>query len=420
MYKKTTLKNGLRIITVPMKGTKAVTFLVAVGVGWKYETKDINGASHFLEHMFFKGTKKKPSKQDIIEPLDGIGGMYNAETSEESTSFYAKVDYKHFNIALNVISDLFLNSKLSSKDISKEKGVIIEEINMYEDTPMQHIDDLWSELLYGDQPAGWPGLGTRETVTKLNRPQLLNYYNQHYLASNTVICLAGKINEKKAIKEIKQYFKGIKVGNSKPKKKVIERQKKPESLVHFKKTDQSHLLLGVRGYDLFHPQRFAQMILATILGGFMSSRLFISIRERGLAYYIRAVSGNNTDTGCLTTWAGVDNNNVEKAIRLILKEYIDLANKKVSKSELQKAKNNIKGKAVLSLESSSSQASFYTGQELLMNKILTPKKYLEEIDSVTRKDIQKTAQDIFRPEKLNLALIGPFKNKKKFDKLLKI
>jgi len=421
MYKKTTLKNGLRIITVPNKGTKAVTLLVAIAVGWKYETKDINGISHFLEHMFFKGTKTRPNKMELLEPLDRIGGMYNASTSEEVTSFFAKVDYKHLDIALDIISDILVNPRFDQKEVNKERNVIMEEINMYEDTPVQRIEDLWTELLYGDQPAGWPGLGTKKTVAELSRTQLKDYFNKYYLSSSTVICVAGNIDEKKAIKEVKSHFGRLKTGKTKPKEKVIESQKKPGHLIHSKKTDQTHLLLGVKGYDLFNPKRFAQLVLATILGGYMSSRLFMSIREeRGLAYHISAVSQSNTDTGYVAAWAGVDNTKKKKVIKLILKEYIDLKNKKVSKSELNKAKDNIKGKVTLSLESSDAQASFYAGQEILTDKIYSLEDRIKKIDAVSAEDIQRIAKELFVPEKLNLALIGPFRDKNKFNKLLKI
>jgi predicted Zn-dependent peptidase len=421
MYKKTTLSNGLRIITVPMKNTKAVTVLVMVGTGSKYETKENNGLSHFLEHIFFKGTKKNPTTLKVVEPLDKVGGIYNAFTDKECTGYWAKVDSKYLDLALDWVSDIFLNSNMEEKEINKEKGVIIEEMNLYLDTPTAYISDLWEELLYGNQPAGWLIIGNKKNIIKFKRKDFLDYLNNHYSSKNTIVCIAGDIEPKLVEEKIRNFFKKIKSNIPKPKLKVIEKQENPNSLIHFKKTDQTHLFLGVRGRDIFHPQKFSQEILATILGGFMSSRLFISIRERrGLAYYVRTISGCSTDTGYLVTSAGVDHRNAEKAIGLILKEYKILKNKKISQSELQKAKDNLRGTLNLSLESSDSQASFYAGQELLEHKILTPEEQLAKIDAITVEDIQKLAKDIFRPEKLNLALIGPFKNKERFNKLLKI
>lgn len=421
MYKKTVFKNGLRVITLPIRGTRAVTVLVLVGTGSKYEEKEENGISHFLEHMFFKGTKKRPTTLELIEPLDRVGGNYNAFTGKEYTGFWAKVDSSHLELALDWVSDIYLNSKLARKDIEKEKEVILQEINMYLDTPIEYISDLWEKLLYGDQPAGWLTIGKKENILRFQRRDLLNFRKLHYSARNTLICIAGKVEPSQVEKKIKKYFKGIKTGFPKGKSKVIEKQKEPRVLVHFKKTDQTHLCLGVRAYNLFHPMKYTQTILSTLLGGYMSSRIFLSVRvKNGLSYYIKTTSLQATDTGYLVTQTGVSHQKVEKVIRLILKEYRKIKERKVSKSELQKAKDNLKGQISLSLESSDFQASFYSIQELLTGKILTPRQKFNMIDKVTPKDVLKVAKDIFRPEKLNLALIGPFKDEKKFKKLLKI
>ena len=420
MFKKTILKNGLRIITIPQKSTQAVTVLVLVGTGSKYETKEISGISHFLEHMFFKGTKKRPDKLEIAEVLDKIGGIYNAFTSEEYTGYFAKVSAEHFETALDWVSDISLNSLLPKKEIQKEKGVIIEEINMRYDHPMSYVGILWNKLLYGDQPAGWDVAGTKESVAKIHYKDLLSYMKSQYTASNIIVCVAGKIKNHSAIPKIKQYFSKINSTQPNEKSKVIEIQSAPQCLLEYKKTDQTHLCLGVRGYDIFHPQRYVQDLLGIILGGMMSSRLFMEVREKlGIAYYISTSVDSNTDTGCLVTQAGVDNKNIGKAISVILKEYRKIAQKKVPKKELEKAKNYVKGKMALMLETSDSMASFCGLQELLEKKILLPEKIFKEIDKVSTNDILKTAKALFQPTKLNLALIGPFKNQDKFDKLLK-
>jgi predicted Zn-dependent peptidase len=421
MYKKTTLSNGLRIITIPMKGTKAVTVLVTVGTGSKYETKENNGISHFLEHMSFKGTKKRPSSLEINETIDRIGGFNNAFTGKEETGYWAKADSKYLDLLLDWVSDILLNSKLGEKEIENEKGVIVEELNLRFDTPIVYIEDFWEETLYKNQPAGWSLGGEKENIMKIKRPQFLDYLKNHYSSKNIIICVAGKIDSKTVEQKINKYFKNINIKNPKPKLKVFENQTKPEVAFHFKKANQTQIALGVRGFNLFQPQRIAQALLAKILGGFMSSRLFILMRDKkGLTYYVRTSSESYTDTGYLVTWTGVDNNRVEEAIKLILKEYQSFKNKKIDKSELQKAKENIKGNLILSMESSDAQASFYTDQELLIGKILSPEQIFKKINAITVDDIQKLAKDIFRPEKLNLALIGPFKNKEKFNKLLKI
>lgn len=421
MFKKTTLKNGLRIITIPKKNTQSLTVLVLVGTGSKYERKETNGISHFLEHMYFKGTKKRPSATAIAETLDKVGGIYNAFTSEEYTGYFAKVAAQHFELALGWVSDIFLNSLLPEKEIEKEKGVIIEEINMIYDNPMSYVQTLWPKLLYGDQPAGWDVAGTKETVSKMTREKLIDYTEKQYVASNTIVSIAGNFNEPLAIKKVKEFFSKIKTTKPIKKPRVIEQQQKPNLLLHFRETDQTHLCLGVRAFDLFHPKRYVQDLLSVILGGMMSSRLFEKIRaELGIAYYINTNSEANPDTGFLFTQTGIDNKNVEKGILTILKEYKKISQERVPVSELKKAKDYLKGKTTLLLESSDAQASFYTGQELLENKILTPEEIFKKIDQVSQDDILKVAKDIFQPQKLNLALIGPFKDKKTFEKLLKI
>jgi predicted Zn-dependent peptidase len=418
MFKKTTLKNGLRIITVPQKGTKAVTVLVLVATGSKYEKKEINGISHFLEHMFFKGTKKRPTPITIAEPLDRVGGIYNAFTGEEYTGYFAKVDAKHFDLALDVISDIYLNSKLDSKEIKKEKRVIIEEINMYYDHPSSYVQSLWNKVLYGDQPAGRDIAGTKESVSKISRKQLADYMKTQYTASNTIVCIAGNISKNVEAKA-KRYFSKINIGNIIEKPLVIEKQTQPESLVNFKNTDQTHFCLGVRGYNLFHAHRFTLELLGLILGGMMSSRLFIKVREElGLAYYVKTGVSSDPDTGCLVTQAGVDNKRAGKAISAVLKEYKRISQNKISSKELKKAKDHFKGKMSLFFEASDARASFYALQELLENKILRPEEIYAKINKVSVNDILKVSKDIFQPQKLNLALIGPFKDKTKFQKLL--
>ena len=422
-FKKIKLKNGLRVVTVPVKNAKSVTVLILVGVGSKYETKDINGISHFLEHMFFKGTKKRPNTLKISETLDKIGGEYNAFTSKEITGFWAKVGKKQIDTALDWISDMFLNSKFEEKEIQREKGVIIEELNMYLDTPTAYVQELFENLLYGDQPAGWRIVGEKENVLSFDRKKIVDYFAKNYLSKNTVICIAGDISPAKIQSKIKKYFGTIKQGQSAEKAKVIEKQTEPKVLIHHKKTDQTHFCLGVRAFGMFDPRRYAASLMSIILGGNMSSRLFISVRERnGLAYSVHTSFDATTDSGCLVTQAGIKNNALEKAVELILKEYKDLKNKKVSLKELQKAKDYLRGKMALSLDATDALASFYSIQEITGQKVLTPEQKMAVIDKVTINDINKVAEYIFRPENLNLAVIGPIQEnqKQKIKSILKV
>lgn len=418
-FKKRKLKNGLRVITYPMKATGAVTVLVLVGTGSKYETKKVNGISHLLEHMAFKGTQRRPHTLDIAKELDRVGGIYNAFTSKEFTGFWVKVGKNHLSLALDVLSDMLFNSLFQKEEIEKEKKVIFEEINMLKDTPQDYVTELWEKLLYGEQPAGWMISGTKESVSQISRQDLVSYFRRQFTGRNAVVTVAGNFQEKEAICQIKSYFKAFKDKAPKPKRAVKEVQKSPQVLSQFKKTDQTHLCLGVRAFDLFDKRRYPLAVLATLLGGIMSSRLFIEVREkRGLGYYIKTSPQLYTDSGYLVTQAGVDNKRVELALEVILAEYKKLTQEKVAPQELQKAKENIKGKLYLNLETSDAWANFLAGQELLRKKISLPSQECAMIDKVGADDVLRVAREIFRPEKLNLALIGPFKEKQRFEKIL--
>ncbi len=421
MFEKIILKNGMRVLLVRADHIETATVLLLVGTGSKYEIKRNNGISHFLEHLLGKGTKKRPTEKEVAETIDSIGGVFNFFTGKEITGFWVKLQSKFLDTALDWISDIYLNSLFRERDIESEKGVIIEEINHYLDTPIEYVGDLFEELLYKGQPAGFPILGKKENIKRFKKEDFLKYRKEHYCAKNTLLCIAGRIKDSEIEKRVERLFKKINTSFPKGKKKVIERQKKPNFLLLFKETDQTHLCLGVRTFPLSSPKRFAISLISTILGGPMSSRLFIEVRaKRGLAYYIKTTSQFYTDSGYLVTQAGISHQNVEKGIRLILREYNRMKERKISKKELEKMKENLKGRISISLESSHNQASFFGEQEILLGKILTPKEIFNEIDKVTQDDIQEISREIFRPEKLNLALIGPFKEKEKFEKLLKI
>lgn len=420
MLKKTKLSNGLRILTIPSKNSETVTVLVLTAIGSKYEKRKISGISHFLEHMYFKGTKKRPNSKDVAETLDKIGGLYNAFTGKEYTGYYAKVASSHFDTALEWVSDIYLNSKIPVKELAKEKRVIIEEINMIKDHPMSYVQNVWTELLYGDQPAGWDIAGTKESVSSITRQDLVEYMKMGYVAPSTVVCITGNFGSKDAETKVKKYFEGILKGDEAKKEPVIENQSVPAVMVERKKTDQTHICLGVRAYDMFHPQQYTLHIIETILGRMMSSRLFVKIREElGLAYYIRTDYDTTTDTGFLVTQAGVDNKKVEQAVSAILKEYKKMSSQKVAPEELYKAKENIKGRMVISLEPSDAQAYFYGSQELLKKEIYSIEKIFKELDQVTADDVLAVSKDIFKSEKLNLAAVGPV-NSIELKKILKI
>lgn len=420
-YKKTTLSNGLRILTVPMKNTETVTVVVMVGVGSRYETDKEAGLSHFIEHMMFKGTQKRPTALDISETLDSIGGKFNAYTSSDKTAYYAKVDAKHVNVALDVISDMFLNSKMEEEEIKKEKGTIIQEINMFEDTPMADVEIVLGNLLYKKNPLGRHVAGFKKTVSSFDRKDFMNYLSRFYVANDSVVCIAGKFNEKKTLDLAKKCFSKMKKGKKPHYEKVKENQKKPELLLKHKRTDQTHFLLGSRAYNYSHKDRFALGLLAVILGGNMSSRLFTEVREkRGLAYHVRTSIDAFSDCGYLATQAGVNHDKLEITIKTILDEYRKISTEKVSNKELQNAKDYIKGKSIMGLESSDEVAMFFVDQEVAKKKIMTLPEIFDKIDKITENDILRVAKDVFQDKKLNLAVIGPHEDGKKLEKVLKL
>lgn len=420
-FNKITLENGLRIITIPKSDSLTTTVLVLVEAGSKYETKKINGISHFLEHMCFKGTKKRPKTIDISSELDAIGANYNAFTSLEYTGYHAKAQPKHFDKILDIVSDIYLNQTFPEAEIDKERGVIIEEINMIEDDPIRKIWDVFLKLLYGDQPAGWDVIGRKEIIQKLNREDFLKYRGEHYLPQSTLIVVSGKIDETETTEKIKNCFSSFLSGKKNPKIKINEYQEKPEILLKYKKTDQTHMVFGVRTYDLFDKRKYPLEVLADILGGGMSSRLFQKIREEmGAAYYVRAGADLYTDHGYLAASVGADNKRIDEVIRVCFEEFRKISEKSVDEKELQKAKDHLIGQLFLSLESSDEWASFYGGQEILTREILSPQEVAEKIQAVKAEEIAAVAQDIFQSNKLNLALIGPFEDKSKFESILKL
>lgn len=421
MFHRSKRKNGMRVIVAPMKDAKTVTLLTLFGVGSRHETDRIAGISHFLEHMFFKGTIKRPNAKDISEYLDEVGGEYNAFTSKEYTGYYAKVTPKHVDRAFDVISDMMKNSKFEAEEIERERGVIIEEMNMYQDTPMMYVGDVFEEMLYPGQPAGRLIIGNKKSIKSVKRSDFIKYHQKFYRPENMIVCVSGKITKEAGNKLVNKYFAGIKGGKSGSKKKAVEKQSKPEIKIHKKNTDQSHIVLGLRAYDVFDKRKYALNLLSSILGGGMSSRLFISVRERlGLAYYIRCSADTYTDSGYLSVHAGVDSKKIDKAIQVILSELEKIRDEEVSEKELKKAKEFVKGRTTMGLEGTDEYGIWLTTQDVLTGKVEDLEKKFEYVDRVTTRDIQAVATDIIKNNKLNLAVVGPYQSKSKFTKYFKL
>ena len=413
-FKKKTLSNGVRLIMVPMPNSLTTTVLVLTETGSKYETKNVNGVSHFLEHLCFKGTEKRPSARAISEELDGLGAQYNAFTGNEYTGYYAKAEARHFKNILDVLSDMYVNATFPVEEIEKERGVIIGEIEMYEDNPQRDVWDTFMQLLYGNQPAGWPIAGTRQTIKDMKRAHIVEYKRKHYVASSTIVIVAGRYDEKEVVREVARVFKDVPQSKKSGKKKIHDAQQKPKMLIKYKKTVQTHLILGFRACHANHKDLAGLSVLAAILGGGMSSRLFHRIRDQlGAGYYIGAEHDALTDHGFFAIYTGIDNTRVPEIVRAIADEVRLIKNQPVKEEELKKVKNYLIGNLFSGLETSHAHAQFYGLEEVLGKKLKTPQEHAEEIRAVSSIDVSRLARSIFRNGKSNLALIGPFTKKDK-------
>jgi predicted Zn-dependent peptidase len=417
MYKKAKFKNGVRLMTAQLKETSTVTLLVLVKVGSRYENKKEWGASHFLEHLMFKGTKSRPDAMAITKELDGVGAEFNAFTSKDYTGYYVKIDAKHIDLAVDILSDMLLNSKLDDKEIERERGVIIEEINMYEDIPLRYVDTLLEKIVFDSSTLGQEILGDKESIQNMSRDDLVGYLNESYRGDNVVIGLAGNFDDQ-VVKKIEASFTFDDLKTERKFELVNIDQKKPKIGIHFKKTEQIYWAVGLPAYSYSDPRLVTLKLLSVILGGNMSSRLFLQIRERhGLAYFVRSSVDSYEDTGLLVISAGLDLKRVDQATDLILKE-LNLIKDGVTTDELDRAKNYLIGKIAIDLEDSSSLSQWYVQQELLTGQVLTPEEMVSKIKSVTLKQIDQVASDVIDLNKLSLALIGPIKDEKRFRDII--
>ena len=422
-----TLKNGLRVIFVDTKTFPTVTTLLLIGAGSRYENEKNNGIAHFFEHMAFKGSKKYPNSFIISSTIEGLGGVFNAFTSKDHTGYWIKSTVEHFPTVIDVISDMVLNPILDVTEIEREKGVISEEINMYEDTPQRKVGELFEELLYKGNPLGFDIAGQKEGIRKFDRDTFTDYIKSLYHPGNAVLMVAGGLSTHQDInfylKLIEDKFKDWQQGTDSNFIKIEEKQEKPQLLVKYKKTEQAHLVLGFRTFSFRDERKYALNVLSAILGGGMSSRLFIQVRERrGLCYYISTGMESYHDCGSIVTQAGVtiDINKVKEAVKTILIEHKKVADGDINDDELKRAKELIKGRFLLSLEDSSTIASFYGVKELLQKKTESPELLIKKIESVTKEEIINLAKEIFVSKNLNFTLIGPFEDEAKFKDIINI
>ncbi|MFH1598452.1 MAG: pitrilysin family protein [Patescibacteria group bacterium] len=421
-YQKTRLKNGATVLCAPENRTKAVTLLILFGVGSRHESTSLNGIAHFIEHLVFKGTPKRPSTLHISQELDSMGAEYNAMTAKDFTGYYIKVSHQKMNKASDILFDMILNSLFDKKMLQQEKKVIIEEINMYEDNPLMYLGDLFEQTVYGKKSKlGQLISGPKSNIKALNRTKVLNFMKRFYHPGNMVVVGSGHINSPQLVNLTEKYISGL----SQKKRTAFQKEKvtqsKPQLSLLNRKTEQVQIGLGFPAYSYFDKDIYALEVLSNILGGMMSSRLFIEIRvKRGLAYFINSSLNIYQDTGNLMIQAGLDKSRINLAIAAILDQLKIVKKEGVTVQELKKAKDNLTGKLILKIEDSESVASYLAKQYLLTKRIITPQQLIKKIKAVRQQDIKRVANDIFQNKKINLALIGPFADKSPFAKLLKI
>jgi predicted Zn-dependent peptidase len=402
-----------------MESAQSVTCAIMLAAGSRYETAETNGIAHFAEHMFFKGTERRPTARDISMEIDGIGGEFNAFTGKEYTGYYVKCAAESRDVALDVLVDMLRNSKFDPEEIDREKGVIIEEMNMYFDTPRDFIGGVYEELLYDDQPLGWDIIGRKETIRSATRDTFTSYVGHWYRPARMVVGVGGKIGDglHERVQELLGDMPRADTGEPAPVRVISNGDTRVK--VHTKASDQAHICLGVHSHPLEHPDRYVLQVLATILGGGMSSRLFTEVRERrGLAYYVYGLNHSYTDAGSLYAQAGVDIQRIDDAVSTIARELRKIADEAVPADELDKAKSFAKGRFVLQLETSQGLIMFGLRREVLESKTPDPEEILAELDKVTAEDVQRVARDVIAQSGLNLAVIGPFDDPSRFEQLL--
>lgn len=412
MYTQQIQSNGLRVMVAPMMGTKAMTLLILVGAGSRYEDEKERGTAHFLEHMFFKGGKRFTNAKQVSEAIDGVGGDFNAFTGKEYVGYYVKVAAEQKEIAFDVLSDMLMNAAFDPSEIDKERGVILEEMNMYEDMPVYKVGWDFEELLFEGHPMALDQIGTPELINSITQADFLKYKNDLYTPENTVIIASGAVNTQEIEALVSKYFPfGTQTKKRSP--LAFTPQKTKNIFIRNKNTEQAHLVIGFPGYNHFHPHKAAESVLAILLGGSMSSRMFLRVREeKGLCYSISTSTDRYSDCGAFSTRAGVAIARTEEAIAAIATEYETIRNERPTDEEVTRAKNYLKGKITLRMEDCEEIASFLGTQAVLNRPIKTIEEYLAGIDAVTADEVFAVAQDILHPDNLHLSIIGPFESKK--------
>lgn len=419
-FKQKTLTNGIRLITAPLQNTEAVTILVLVGIGGRFEPKDKLGISHFLEHLFFKGTKKYPTAQELSQELDTLGANYNAFTGEEATGFFIHSSATDFEKSLDILSDMYLNPIFPEKEALKEKNVIIEEANTRRDVPQVHVQVLSQRQMFPDSPLGLDFIGTPETLAGISRDDLNNYFKNGYNGASTIIAICGNPKGHNWEKEIISRFTAKPKGSRPECEMVADTNIKEQISSEIRKVDQATFILSVRLFKKTDPRRYQATILRTILGGGMSSRLFREVREkRGLCWYIQAATDCYFDTGLISVSAGVKTDKLGEAVQTIMTEINDLKKNGPTKDELRRAKSQLRGQIALSLEGSQEIASYLAEEIQYENKVRQPEDIIREINKITARDIRNLTREVFVSDKMGLAVIAPKIDQAGLEKIIK-
>ncbi len=418
MQQKTTLDNGLRILTTAMPHTRSVSICFFIGVGSRYENSTQAGISHFIEHLCFKGTRKRMTSQDICTAIEGVGGIINAGTDKELTLYWCKVAQPHFTMALDVLVDMLLHSRFDPVDIERERQVIIEEINMTKDSPSQEVNQLIEELLWPGHPLGRDIAGTRESMAAINRDMILDYLDTQYRPDNTVVAIAGNIRHENVVATLTPALAGWQGRNHGAEYLPYDERPNPRRLIETRETEQAHLCLALPGLSLLHPRRFTLDLLNVILGEGMSSRLFNEIRDKmGLAYSIHSYVDHLLDSGSLTIYAGVEPKNLKVAIKAIVEQLAKLKDT-IPEAEFSKGKELVKGRLLLRMEDTRDVAGWMGGQEVLTGRILNVDQVTSIIDAITADEVKQLAEELLVGERLRLAVVGPVAVDEPLDELL--
>ena len=418
-FQKHTLPNGVRIIVVPAHDNPSTTVMVACETGSNYESKKENGLSHFLEHMLFKGTAARPSAFTVSSELDAVGAESNALTTNELTAYYSKAQKKHWQRLLEVVSDIYLNPAFPAADLEKERGVILQEISMYKDLPHHHVWDLLSRLLYGNSSAGRTIAGSAENIKRFTRQDFLSYHRKHYVASKTIVAVAGDVTEKSVVEEVKKIFGKLPQVEKRGREAVKEKQKNAKFVLEKRQSDQTHMVLAVRGYGVDDKRAPRVSILMGILGAGMSSRLFQRLREEMAAcYYVQASNNSFPDHGFASISVGIDQKRAVEVVKAIIDECKRLTYEKVTDKELQKVKDYKVSHLYMGLETTDALAGYYISDEANHGGARNPEVREKELRAVTAEEIMETAQELFRDDRLNLAVVGPLVDQKGVKKAL--